>query len=233
VGFDTPTKKLLPAAGLDAGVILRPIEALHLLSYATRPRYQDDLFDIYVQWGLLRYLGFFELAWHSRHLSTLMVSEAGQRIVGNQRRVTSEEIGIGFGALLATRWFKATGAATGTPISIVDIDAALDDRYIYAAGSRKAVRAVGARRPDYLIICHDPAMRGRYRVRVLECKGTRTAGYAIRQLASAVEQLSGIRVAGRIPAGVAVSTVSADKGLASSWTTVTCGASVPPLRPSR
>jgi hypothetical protein len=213
VDFDAPIKKLFPAVGLEAGVTLRPFEALHLLSYATGPRYQDDLFDTYVQWGLLRYLGFFELASHSSRLSRLMVSEAGQRIVGNQRRLTSEEMGIGFGALLATRWFEATGAATGVPISIVDIDVALDDRYIYAAGSRKAVRAAGTRRPDYLIICHDPAVRGRYRVRVLECKGTRTPGYAVQQLASAVEQLSGIRVAGRIPAGLAVSTISADNGV--------------------
>jgi hypothetical protein len=129
-----------------------------------------------------------------------MVSGAGQRIVGNQRRLSSEEMGIGFGALLATRWFKATGATAGVPISIVDIDAALDDRYIYAAGSRKAISSVGARRPDYLIICHDPTMRGRYRVRVLECKGTRTTSYAVQQLVSAVEQLNGIKVAGRIPA---------------------------------
>lgn len=211
--FSAPIKKLLPAAGLTVGVSLRPIEALHLLSLATSPRYQDDLFDTYVQWGLLRYLGFFELSYDGYPLPGLAVSEAGRRIVANQRRVTSEETGIGFGALLAIRWFQATGATANVPISVVDIDAALDDRYIYAAGSRQAVRAIGARRPDYLIICHDPALPRHYRVRVLECKGTRSADYAVRQLASAVEQLGGIRVAGRIPAGLAVSTITAHNGV--------------------
>lgn len=211
--FKTPFKKLMPATGLNAGVSLRSVEALHLLSYATSPRYQDDLFDTYVQWGLLRYLGFFELSDDGYPPPALAVSEAGQRIVGNQRRITSEEMGIGFGTLLAIRWFQATGATPNAPISVVDIDAALDDRYIFAAGSRQAVSAVGARRPDYLIICHDPALRGHYRVRVLECKGTRSTNYAVTQLTSAVEQLSGIRVAGRIPAGLAVSTITGNNGV--------------------
>jgi hypothetical protein len=211
--FGVSAKKLLPAAGLGAGVYLRPVEALHLLSLATSPRYQDDLFDNYVQWGLLRYLGFFELSSDGYSMPGLAVSDAGKRIVGNQRRITSEEMGIGFGALLAIRWFQATGATPNVPISVVDIDVALDDRYIYAAGSRQTVSAGGARRPDYLIICNDPALRGRYRVRALECKGTRKPDYAVRQLASAVEQLSGIRVSGRIPAGLAVSTITANSGV--------------------
>jgi hypothetical protein len=207
--FVASAKTLSPASGLQHGIALRPFEALHLLSYVTRPRYQDDLLDVYAQWGLMRYLGFFELACTGNSLPGLEVSEAGQRIVGNQRRVTSEEMGVGFGGLLAIHWFAQTGAA-GVPISIVDIDAALDDRYIYAAGSRRAVRTVGTRRPDYLIIAHDPSVRSRYRVRALECKGTRSPDYAVRQLASAVEQLGGITVGGRIPAGLAVSTITAN-----------------------
>lgn len=37
VDIDSPIKKMSPAVGLEAGVSLRPVEALHLLSYATRP----------------------------------------------------------------------------------------------------------------------------------------------------------------------------------------------------
>lgn len=207
--FVTSTKTLSPAASLHHGITLRPVEALHLLSYVTRPRYQDDLLDMYAQWGLMRYLGFFELACTGHPVPGIEVSEAGQRITGNQRRVTSEEMGVGFGALLAIRWFAQTSAA-GVPISTVDIDAALDDRYVYAAGTRRAVRTVGTRRPDYLIIAHDPSVRSRYRVRALECKGTGSPGYAVRQLASAIEQLRGITVGGRVPAGLAVSTITAN-----------------------
>lgn len=201
-------KTLTPAAGLEDGVTLLPLWALHWLSYATRPRYQDDLLDRYLHWALTRYIGLFEHLDEGPSLPGLTLSEAGQRIRGNQRRVTSEEMGIGFGALLATYWFNGTGAA-GQPISIVDVDAALDDRYIFAGGARHAVRAVNGRRPDYLLIAPDPSSRRNYRVRALECKGTSSSiSYAIRQLASAVEQLIGITVGGRIPRGLAVSTVT-------------------------
>jgi hypothetical protein len=119
-------------------------------------------------------------------------------------------MGIGFGVLLAKHWYRATVGST-TPISVVDIDAALDDRYILAAGARQAVRMVGPRRPDYLIIAKDPAGRRNYRVRVLECKGTSTRiSYGIQQLANALEQLEGIAVGGQVPAGLAVSTITAN-----------------------
>ena len=208
-----PTRKPpSPAAGLDGGIILRPVEVLHALSYATRPRYQDDLLDMYLLWALIRYIGLFELAYEPYGL-TIRLSDAGQRITGNQRRVTSEEMGIGFGALLANHWFTRTGAG-GLPVGIVDVDAALDDRYIFAGGSRHAVRAVGQRRADYLLVAPDPTARRRYRVRALECKGTRgPISYAVRQLASAVEQLGGISVAGRIPSGLAVSTITSNERL--------------------
>ncbi len=206
-----PTRKALSvAAGLDGGIILRPVEGLHWLSYATSPRYQDDLLDLYMHWALVRYIGLFKRRNDGSADSALAISQPGQRIRGNQRRVTSEEMGIGFGALLANHWFAQTGAA-GLPIGIVDVDAALGDRYIFAGGSRHPVRAVADRRPDYLLIAPDSTARRRYRVRALECKGPRgTASYAMQQLASAVEQLAGISVGGRTPPGLAVSTITAN-----------------------
>jgi hypothetical protein len=208
--FGPTGKALSPAAGLDGGIALRPVEAVHALSYATRPRYQDDLLDMYLLWALIRYIGLFDLVYEPYGL-TLRLSDAGQRITGNQRRVTSEEMGIGFGALLAHHWFTRT-SGPGLPIGIVDIDAALDDRYLFAGGSRYPVRAVGQRRPDYLLVAPDLAARRHYVVRALECKGTRGAvSYAVHQLASAVEQLAGISVGGRIPSGVAVSTITANE----------------------
>lgn len=207
----TPGHKALSGVpGLDGGVLLRPVEGLHWLSYATRPRFQDDLLDMYMHWALVRYVGLFEYRDDGNADPALGISEPGQRIRGNQRRVTSEEMGIGFGALLAGRWFAQADAA-GLPIGIVDVDAALADRYVFAGGSRHAVRAVADRRPDYLLIAPDPGARRRYRVRALECKGTSSGpSYAVHQLASAVEQLAGISVGGRIPQGLAVSTITAN-----------------------
>jgi hypothetical protein len=161
-----------------------------------------------MHWALVRYIGLFEHRDDGDANPVLAVSEPGQRIRGNQRRVTSEEMGIGFGALLASRWF-AQACAPGLPIGIVDVDAALTDRYIFAGGSRHSVRAVADRRPDYLLIAPAPEARRRYRVRALECKGTSSGpGYAVHQLASAVEQLAGISVGGRVPQGLAVSTLT-------------------------
>lgn len=211
-GFATASKPLSPAIGLEHGITLRPVEALHKLSYATRPRYHDDLFDMYAQWAMMRYLGFFDLANKGSWLPELVLSTAGCRIVGNQRRVTSEEMGIGFGTLLATAWFEQA-VGPGAPISLLDIDAALDDRYVFAAGTRHAVRAIDSRRPDYLLIAQDPSTRRRYRIRLLECKGTRSPGYATHQLAKAVEQLGGVTVGGRIPSGLAVSMITSNDGV--------------------
>lgn len=168
---------------------------------------------MYLHWALARYIGLFEHLDEGSRLPALTLSEAGRRIRGNQRRVTSEEMGIGFGALLANYWFQQTGAA-GLPVSIVDVDAALDDRYILAGGSRHAVRAVRDRRPDYLLIAPDPSSRRKYRVRALECKGTSSSiSYAVGQLVSAAEQLVGITVGGRTPRGLAVSTITMNNRL--------------------
>jgi hypothetical protein len=210
--FESAAKTLSPALGLEHGTMIRPFDALHELSYVTRPRYQDDILDRYAQWGLMRYLGFFDLAHDGSGPPELKVSDAGRKIAGNQRRVTSEDMGIGFGALLARRWFAGTAAA-GWPISIVDIDVALDDGYVYAGGIRQPVRKTGSRRPDYLMIALDPTTRDHYRVRMVECKGTISSGHAISQLASAAGQLGGITVAGRVPTGIAISTITGSNGV--------------------
>jgi hypothetical protein len=59
-GVVPPGKRLVLPAGLQGDFPVRPVEALHALSYATSPLYQGDLHDMYMRWGLLRYLGFFE-----------------------------------------------------------------------------------------------------------------------------------------------------------------------------
>ncbi|WP_410644434.1 hypothetical protein [Amycolatopsis sp. lyj-346] len=204
--FSPPRAALSPATGLEEGIFLRPLEALHWLTYVTRPRYQDDVLDRYLWWGLLRYLGFFTHDYSHSRLPKLAVSDAGHRIAGNQRRVTSEEMGIAFGAALAARWFDDT--STATLRTVVDIDVALDARFVF--GSSAAVEHIGTRRPDYLLIGGDRRDRSRCVLRVLECKGTKNPGNAVPQLARAVGQLDGVTVGGRAPRGLATSMVTGE-----------------------
>ncbi|AXB43597.1 hypothetical protein A4R43_14500 [Amycolatopsis albispora] len=183
---------------------------MHQLSYVTKPRYLSNLLDFYAQWALTRYAGFFDHRKNKPGTPELVVSEAGRRIVGNQRRVTSEEMGIAFGAVLAIRWFQQA-VTTRLPISIVDIDAALDDRYVFAGGAKHAVRKVNTNRPDYLLVGQHPSARRGYVLRTLECKGTKTRGNAVKQMAKALTQLGGISVGGEVPTGLATSVIAADR----------------------
>lgn len=206
--FHAPRKTLTVAAGLESGVTLRPVDALHQLARATRPMVQQEVFDQYVQWAMLRYLGFFDLSPRLGRGRRLKVSDAGTRIVGNQRRVTSEDMGIGFGVLLARRWF-ARAQTFNTAISVVDIDVALRTGFTVAGRGRRAVRGVAKNRPDYLLISN--AGGRRYMLRVLECKGSKSKSGAREQLVKAVIQLEGVTVSGRVPIGLAVSTITADE----------------------
>ncbi|GHG21542.1 MULTISPECIES: hypothetical protein [Amycolatopsis] len=206
--FSPPRKALSPAIGLEDGIVLRPIEALHRLASATRPRYQDDVLDRYLWWGLLRYLGFFAREYSHPGVPKLVLSEAGRRIVGNQRRVTSEEMGIGFGTALAARWFETTSRAGLR--SVVDIDVALDARFVF--GPDVTAQHIGTRRPDYLLIGTDPQDSSRYATRVLECKGTKSTSTAMAQLARGVGQLDGVEIGGRVPDGLATAVVTGESG---------------------
>jgi len=86
-------KPVTPAAGVDGGFLARPIEAMLRLARATRPLISDDVYDWYRHWGWLRYLGIFD---HHPD-GTLGLSAAGLGVRANQRRVMSEDLGVGFG----------------------------------------------------------------------------------------------------------------------------------------
>lgn len=189
-------KRLALPAGLQGDFPVRPVEVLHALSFVTSPLYGDDIHDMYMQWALLRYLGFFKrVATGKKMIPALGVSEAGCRVAGVQRRVTSEELCVGFGVVLARRWFRHA-LGPGVPIGFIDVDA-------YVSGSGFG----GAIRPDYLLIAPDRAKFGSYRVRLLECKGTWDESLARIQMKKAVRQLGSPAIS-PLPDGIAVSSVT-------------------------
>ena len=203
-----PRKPVLTTVTAMNGCIgVRAIEALHMLARCTAPAQSGTrLFPWYRHWGVLRYLDYFALASGQRKLLK-MNSEVIKDVVGNQRRVVSEELGIAFGALLAMRW--AEGGNGSVPTYIVDIDVALTN------GLPKGVRPVNLNkvstlRPDYLII-RDEA--GTVDIKVAECKGSKSKSQAIAQLARATYQLAGVRVSGSQPSSLAVATVVTDDNL--------------------
>jgi hypothetical protein len=205
---------LAPAPGLHGGAQVRIADVLLRLTQATRPKYQADVYDVHAHWGLLRYLGVFDRRW-SASGDHVHLSDAGRRVVGNQRRVLSEELGIGLAVLLAESWSKSLSGSSATP-RVVDIDVALEDETINVGGLIKTVQQVGSRRPDYLMLADDSTRRDRFRVSVLESKGTKSKPNRLHQLACASLQLTGVQVGGRVPPGLAVSTVLGDGAVAYS-----------------
>ncbi len=198
-------RDVLDVSGLDGGAVIRGEDVLLNLATATRPRYQDDVYDVHAQWALLRYIGVF--AERDGSDERIGLSEAGQRIVGNQRRVMSEDLGIGFATLLSGGWLVPGGDAGEPTVTVVDVDVLLDD----GGGYEFEVEQVGKRRPDYLLIGRD-ADSGVH-LGLLECKGTKARSNAITQLASASEQLAGLLVDGGHPRGLAVSSMVGNRGI--------------------
>jgi hypothetical protein len=189
---------------LNSGVRMRPADLLRALAVATRPRYEREVHDVCAFWALLRYIGVFaEKA--SGHCG---LSKAGRRILGNQRRVMSEEVGIGMAAALAGSWMASSRGGRSTAVELIDIDILLE------SGASWLTKAPGAtRRPDYLVI--NKGLDSAY-IGLLECKGSKFPRNAVSQLASAYGQLGGLLVGGRPVRGLAVSATVADGGVSYS-----------------
>lgn len=201
----TPTPAL--GLGLDAGgVTVRPFDALHRLSRATALTIEDDVYAVYKHWGWIRYLGAFGHGGSPPQLSLDL--GALRHVHANQRRVMSEDLGVGFGVLLAEEWCRAMGA-TGT-IRTTDVDKALRDNQ----GFPGLAQAPGARKqPDYLLQYSSSGAASVLESRLLETKGTVNSGNGIAQLAHAMTQLTSLVLDGGTPQGIAISTVSTTSGV--------------------
>jgi hypothetical protein len=205
-GTALPAKLVTPAVGVDGGLVTRPIDAMLRLARATRPLISDDVYDWYRHWGWLRYLGIFD--WRSA--GVLGLSAAGLGVRANQRRVMSEDLGVGFGCVVADLWCARLGAAG--PTAIVDMDLALNEgrRWLQRHGANPAV---GDRQPDYLLIYPGPTSTRAFAYKALECKGTVSLANVNGQLGRAVTQLASLELSGMTPQGIAVSTVSNGSGV--------------------
>lgn len=195
---------VIAAQGLNGDLLIRPIEAMLELARGTSLNDDPEISAVTRRWSVLRHLGVFALESKS---GSLRLDHAALQFIGpNQRRVLSEELGIGFGIVAAKAWCRARNPGIG-PITAIDVDRALN------RGQVPNLQRNGERQPDYLLSYPDPANPAAMVFELLETKGTGSPANARGQLARAVTQLAGLTAGGRSMTGVAISTVSNTAGI--------------------
>ena len=153
-------------------VPLRPIHLLHRLGVITTP-VVPNLADISSWWAYIRYLWAFELP-DGTPYDRLRLSDAALGIDVHQKRLMSDQIGVGMAALVMESHFNAPEAA--------DVAVALNEQVL-------PVELTEATSPDYLF--WDDQRTAYY---VVECKGTRSSrNTALEQLRRGTEQVPSLR----------------------------------------
>lgn len=191
------------AMGLHGDIHVRPVEALLELARGTALSGDPEVASVSRWWSAIRHLGTFA---RDPLTGSLRLDGAALQFIGpNQRRVLSEELGIGFGIVAAKRWCRARNPAVG-PITAIDVDTALNN------GSVRGLERNGRRQPDYLLRYLDTANPSVTIFELLETKGTVSRANAREQLGRALTQLAGLTIGGQAMTGIAVSTVSTDTG---------------------
>jgi hypothetical protein len=196
-------ERIVPAPQIHGHFKVRPISALLELARGTALSDDPEIFAFARRWSILRYLGVFDL----HPLGYLRLDTGALEFIGaNQRRVISEELGIGFGIVVAKRWCRTRQPTVGT-ITAIDVDKALN------GGQVHNLQRNGSRQPDYLLAYSDPVHASQTTYDLLETKGTVNRSNAKKQLGRAVTQLAGLTVAGKPMTGLAASTVSTVNGI--------------------
>lgn len=195
---------ITPAAGAHGNFQLRPITAMLELARGTALSDDPGVAGFARRWSTLRHLGLFA---RNAQTGKLHLDEAALKYIGaNQRRVLSEDLGIGFGIIVAKRWCTARTPGIG-PVTAIDVDKALHQRSV------PRLQLAGSRQPDYLLAYSDPTNPRVKIYDLLETKGTVSKSTASGQLSRAVTQLAGLTVGGQQMTGIAVSTVSNEDGV--------------------
>lgn len=184
---------------LDGDHEVRVADVLLSLAVATAPKIDNaELYDVYRRWAQLRYLGAFA-AWGASD-DRLGLSPVGAAVAGSQRRVFSEELGIGFATWLSQYWRFPGAPASRTTRQLVDADLA----WAHGVGGSH-IAPVGPLRPDYVIVQQN--VDGSSSMAFLECKGSSNRNTSLRQLVKASKQLTSGRIDHLQPSGLALSTV--------------------------
>jgi len=208
-----PVGDLVPVPHLNTTLLLRPVDVLLALTTGTRALIEPDVLVAYESWAQWRYLGAFDGG--VKH-NPMRLSSAGDAVRGNQRRVMSEELGIGFSIKIAEHWMNQK-ADPRVIVRTVDVDAAIADTDQVSAlvGHQITLGRASNQRPDYFVIADDPDSLTKFSLGTLESKGT-TARMNLSQLSSANHQLKGITVNGSVLPGLAAGTMLNGAGVTSN-----------------
>ena len=199
-GSTLAVKRATVATGVDGSIQASPMQALLNLAKATAIAPNAQIFDWYQHWACLRYIGAFQPTGGS-----LALSQQAARVRANQRRVLSEELGVGFGIQVALAWHNTI--AGGPPPHVIDLDLTLGDPLHWFNRQNGPTIVTDGRQPDYLLTDRNTGSRT-FRVLSLECKGSAETSTTIGQLARGVTQLSSLSLNGTTPQGIVVATVS-------------------------
>lgn len=131
---------------LDGDHRVRIADVLLSLAVATAPKIDNaELYDVYRRWAQLRYFGAFATCGASN--DRIGLSPVGAAVVGSQRRVFSEELGMGFATWLSQYWRLPGTPASRATRQLVDTDLA----WAHGVGGSSIV-PIGKLRPGYVIV---------------------------------------------------------------------------------
>jgi len=182
---------------------VRGIDVLHEVGIATTPGGQHEHLVVSGWWAILRYLWAFRaVPEHQTH--RLALSGIATDVRRHHRAVLSENLGLGFGSLLATS--AVLRNHQNSSVRLADVEQAMT----FGVPNYQGTVTAGSLWPDLLLVSTSST---EVRLTGLECKGSSSASRVTEQLAKAVRQLASLQVDGSTPPGIAVSTVSNESGV--------------------
>ncbi|MFE4950153.1 hypothetical protein ACFQ9V_08580 [Leifsonia sp. NPDC056665] len=202
VRYFEPASRLTSVTGLDGPQLLQPITILNYIAQSTPLQLLDDPYHLFRRWAVLKYLGAFDSAYQIPNSPPVLdLARQTSLVRANQRRVFSEELGIGFSIDAGVRWISQLRPNSLT--RTVDVDNLIDT----VPGIAAEISYDSRRRPDYLQMTSSPTDPTLIYLTALESKGSRAYRVSCDQLGNAWWQLDSMKVAGTAIPGLATGAV--------------------------
>jgi hypothetical protein len=174
---------------VDGWQHISPAEVLLELAMASTPALlPPGMRDLSLRWAWLHYCWAFDAVAPPPPIEKMLLSSAARDLAQHRKQVASDDLGVGFGLILARRALEARFAPAIT--AVFDAEAIIETP---GALSAWGIQHTGPLRPDYFIQVSNPPgdKRRRSSVWVIECKGTQGTGH-LQQIRKGVTQTATI-----------------------------------------